>query len=213
MGRSISSSIDSTQLERTLRWHFPRLHRELVDGPRAFPDSHLAIAGHLRVLLCDHKYPPVLLAYAKACGRNLVVYGRPAKQSQPGAKILVAWSSVVASWTPLPEFGLVPIAVEEYMDASIGVIQYDVNKPSTAYSPREIINWVANTEGVSHFNYDMRKKPVHQRLKGLLDLGAGAGDDKHLRAILHQIGVWTLHAIDDVVPKEPPLIYDERANA
>ena len=166
----------------------------------------LGKAGHVRTV-------PIPLAYAKACGRNLVVYGRPAKQSQPGAEVLVAWSSVVASWTPLPEFRLVPIAVEDYMDASIGVLQYDVNKPSTAYSPREIINWVANTEGVSHFNYDMRKKPVHQRLKGLLDLGAGAGDDKHLRAILHQIGVWTLHAIDDVVPKEPPLIYDERANA
>jgi len=98
------------------------------------------------------------------------------------------------------------------MDTPIGVIQYDVNKPSSPYTPREVINWVANTEGVSHFNYDSRKKAEHQRLKGLLDLGAGAGDDKHLRAILHQIGVWTLHAIDQVVPSEPPLIYDERAN-
>jgi hypothetical protein len=155
----------------------------------------------------------VLLTYAKTRGTNLIVYGRPARQSEAGAKILVAWSSVVASWTPLPEFGLVQIAAEEYMDAPIGVIQYDVNEPSRAYTPREIINWVANTEGVSHFNYDSRKKPVHQRLKGLLDLGTGIGDDKHLRAILHQIGVWALHAIDHVVPKEPPLIYDDRANA
>ena len=99
------------------------------------------------------------------------------------------------------------------MDTPIGVIQYDLSKPSAAYTPREIINWVANTEGVSHFNYDKRKKPVHQRLKGLLDLGAGAGDDKHLRAILHQLGTWTLHAIDHVVPKEPPLVYDEHASA
>ena len=196
-----------------MRWHFPRLHRELVDGPRAFPDPHLAIAGHLRVLLCDHKYPPVLFAYAKLRETDLVVYARPAEPSAPCAKILVAWSSVVASWTPLPEFGLVPIAAETYMDTPIGVIQYDVNKPSSPYTPREVINWVANTEGVSHFNDDSRKKPVHQRLKGLLDIGAGVGDDKHLRAILHQIGVWTLHAIDLVVPSEPPLIYDERANA
>jgi hypothetical protein len=165
------------------------------------------------VLLCDHKYSPVLLAYAEAGGTNLIVYGRPLRPSEPGAQILVAWSAVVASWTPLPEFGLVPIAAEEYMDMPIGVIQYDVNKRSSAYTPREIINWVANTEGVSHFNYDSRKKPVHQRLKGLLNLGTGVGDDKHLRAVLHQIGVWTLHAIDHVVPKEPPLIYDDRANA
>ena len=65
----------------------------------------LGKAGHVRTV-------PIPLAYAKACGRNLVVYGRPAKQSQPGAEVLVAWSSVVASWTPLPEFRLVPIAVE-----------------------------------------------------------------------------------------------------
>jgi hypothetical protein len=34
-----------------------------------------------------------------------------------------------------------------------------------------------------------------------------------LRAILHQLGVWTLHAIDHVVPKEPRLIYDTQAGA
>src|SRR2546423_563420 len=92
----------STELERTLRWHFPRLHRELVDRPRAFPEPHLAIAGHLRVLLCDHKYPPVLFAFAKACGKDLVLYGCRPKRPEPGATILVAWSAVVASWTPLP---------------------------------------------------------------------------------------------------------------
>ena len=110
------------ELERTLRWHFPRLHRELIDGPRAFPDPHLAIAGHLRVLLCDHKYPPVLLTFAKACGKDLVVYGCRPKRSQPGATILVAWSAIVASWTPSPEDWLEPYSAEEFMSTPIGVI-------------------------------------------------------------------------------------------
>ena len=196
---------EQTELERTLRWHFPRLHRELLrDHP--FPDSHLAVAGHLRVLLCDHKYPPVLLTYARAKGIALTVYapdiGHPPKKGQ----ILTAWSACVASWTPVPDFCCVPTDAEAYLNHAIGVVQYDPAVPSKAYTPREIINWVANTEGVSHFNYTGAKNPVHRKLSGLSDVDATA-TDTHLRNILNQIGVWTLHAIDSVVPKEPPLVY------
>jgi len=180
------------ELERTLRWHFPRLHRELLPG-NPFPEPHLAVAGHLRVLLCDHKYPPVLLTYAKARGIPLVVYAPSIKPSTKGGRILAAWSAHVASWEPVPDSGLLPIDAEAYLTRPIGVIM-----PSNAYTPREIITWVANTEGVTHFNYTERKSPVHRKLTDV---------PEHLRGMLIQIGVWTLQAIEHVVPKETPLVY------
>ena len=197
------------ELERTLRWHFPRLHRELQrDHP--FPDSHLAVAGHLRVLLCDHKYPPVLLTYARAKGIPLTVYapdiGQPSKQGQ----ILTAWSAYVASWESVPNFCFVPVDAETYLNRAIGVVQYGPSLPSKPYTPREIINWVANTEGVSHFNYTGAKTPVHRKLSGVSDADPTA-TDAHLRNILNQVGIWALHAIDYVVPKEPPLVYGHSA--
>ncbi|HTN73296.1 MAG TPA: hypothetical protein VMO00_19605 [Methylomirabilota bacterium] len=140
------------QLERTLRWHFPRLRRELLEGPDAFPDSHLAVAGYLRVLLCDHKYPCVLLRYASAHGKRLLVYTPPIPTSSKKSTVLVAWSALIASWEPVPDFKFVPIELETYLDTPIGVVQCDVNAPNQAYTPRELINWVANTEGVGHFN-------------------------------------------------------------
>ena len=195
------------QLERTLRWHFPRLHRELLrDQP--FPDSHLAVAGHLRVLLCDHKYPPVLLTYAKAKGISLTVYAPDIGHPPQRGQILTAWSSYVASWTPVPDFCFTPIEAEAYLNRAIGVVQYDPKMPSKPYTPREIINWVANTEGVSHFNYMVAKNPVHRKLSGHADPDPTA-TDAHLRNILNQVGVWALHAIDSVVPKDPPLFYGQ----
>lgn len=120
---------------------------------------------------------------------------------------MVAWSAQVASWDPVPDFGFVPLDPEEYLDHSIGVVQYEVGKPSKAFTPRELINWVANTEGVSHFNYTEAKSPVHRRLLGTLVGGSEAFDDAHVRSMLVQIGVWTLHAIAHVAPSEPPLVY------
>jgi hypothetical protein len=195
------------ELERTLRWHFSRLHRELLEGPSALPDSHLAIAGHLRVLLCDHKYPPVLLTYARARGISLVVHTPRLPVSSGKSKVLVAWAALIASWEPVPDFKFVPVEAETYLNTLIGVVQYDVNAPSKAYTPREVINWVANTEGVSHFNFNRDKSPVHRKLKGLIDQEGVAMSDSELRKTLRQIGVWTLHAINHVVPPEPPLIY------
>jgi hypothetical protein len=200
------------QLERTLRWHFPRLHRELLEGPGAFPDAHLAIAGHLRVLLCDHKYPPVLIEYAKARGIDLTVYAPPIADSNKKATILVAWSALIASWEPVPDFGFVAVDVERYLNSPIGVIQYDIDAPSKAYTPRQVINWVANTEGVSHFNYHDKKDPVHRRLKGSIEQDGVTMPDPELRKVLRQIGIWTLQAIDRVVPKELPLIYSTPAH-
>ena len=191
-----------------MRWHFPRLHRELLAG-NPFPEPHLAVAGHLRVLLCDHKYPPVLSTYAKARGIPLIVYAPSIGQPSKNAKTLVAWSAQIASWEPLPERRFVPIDIETYLDRSIGVVQYDQTLPSKSFTPREIITWVANTEGVTHFNYSAAKKPVHRKLRGVPAADVAAADN-HLRNMLCQIGVWTLQAIDHVVPKEPPLVYAQQ---
>lgn len=193
------------ELERTLRWHFPRLHRELLPG-HPFSDSHLAVAGHLRVLLCDHKYPQVLLTYARARGIPLTVYAPNIGQPPKGGQILVAWSAKVASWDPVPDFGFLPVDAETYLNRPIGVVQYDPKMPSKAFTPREIINWVANTEGVSHFNYTGAKSPVHRKFRGVPEDGV-AVPDAHLRNMLNQIGVWALQAIEHVVPREPPLVY------
>lgn len=193
------------QLERTLRWHFPRLLRELEEGPGSLPDPHLAIAGHLRVLLCDRKYPPVLIAYARARAIDLIVYAPRVRPTTKNARILVSWSALIASWEPV--VGSAAVKIERYLDTPIGVVQYDERIAHGApYTPCDVINWVANTEGVSHFNYDNTKHRVHRRLKAsAVQPNAVTIADVEIRRILRQIGIWTLQAIDHVVPKTPAL--------
>jgi hypothetical protein len=203
--RRVITADELAQLERTLRWHFPRLHRETAEDPGALPDSHLAIAGHLRVLLCDHKYPPVLIEYAKARGIDLIVYASPIITSNKKRTVHIAWSSLIASWEPVPDRPCVAVDVESFLNSPIGVIQHDINTPSEAYTPRDVIQWVANTEGVSHFNYNDRKHSVHMKLKGSTLKGGVTIPDSELRKVLQQIGVWTLCAIEHVMPSEPPL--------
>jgi hypothetical protein len=149
----------------------------------------------------------VLIEYARARGIGLTVYAPPIGTSNKRATTLVAWSASIASWQPVPNFGHIALDAERYLDSPIGVIQYDVGAPSKAYTPRQVITWVANTEGVSHFNFNDKKNPIHRRLMASFKKDGVMIADSELRKVLHQIGVWTLYAIDHVVPSEPPLIF------
>ena len=140
------------------------------------------------------------------------MYAPPIPNSNKKATTLVAWSALIASWEPVPDFGYVAVDAEHYLDSPIGVIQYDIGAPSKAYTPRQVINWVANTEGVSHFNFHDNKDPVHRRLLASFEKDGVMISDSELRKVLRQIGVWTLHAIDHVVPSEPPLIFGKSVN-
>jgi hypothetical protein len=148
-----------------------------------------------------------LIEYARARQIDLTVYAPPIANDNKKATTLVAWSALIASWEPVPDFGYVAVDAEHYLDSPIGVIQYDIGAPSKAYTPRQVINWVANTEGVSHFNFHDKKDPVHRRLLASFEKDGVMMPDSEVRKVLRQIGVWTLHAIDHVVPSEPPLIF------
>ena len=55
-----------------------------------------------------NKYPPVLLAYAKARDIPFMVYAPPIGAADRKSTILGAWSDLIASWEPVPDFKFVP---------------------------------------------------------------------------------------------------------
>lgn len=104
---------------------------------------------------------------------------------------------MVASWSYFPPRSrLLPI--DEYLETEIGY-QITLNtKVAQSYSPKQIIQWVANKDGVSHL--DFRKPAIFKSLKSWNWHSQGkVYNDGLIRKIILQIGKWTYHAIEKVL--------------
>jgi hypothetical protein len=114
-------------------------------------DFHIPIATQLRVLLCDADLP-MLLTYARAEALDLHVWGPRPSGAKMRTELLFSFDALVASWVPVP--GAFEMSIDTFLDTGVAVITLPGEQDGRAYSPRQIIKWVANKEGGAHFSFD-----------------------------------------------------------
>jgi hypothetical protein len=139
------------ELGKALHRHLIVLDAMLRSDDRWVLDLHIPIATQLRVLLCDADFP-MLLTYAKDRDITLRVWGPRPPGSGLTTKLLFGWNALVASWQPVSA-GF-EMSIEEYLDTGVAVTTLPGEQAGRAYSPRQIIKWVANKEGGAHFSFD-----------------------------------------------------------
>lgn len=185
-----------TELERALTAHQSFLGEFLNRNDINESPHYLLIASQLRVLLTDERYVPILLQYAKAKGVELSVWAPMALPASLRDKLVFNMNLNVASWTPF--FRSRQMLIEEFLDTEIGHALSLSSQDARPYTPRQVIKWVANKEGVTHLDFS---KP--QTLLGLQawkwNSGGETYDDGLVRKIILQIGAWSYSAIDEVL--------------
>ena len=206
------------RLEQSLRRHLVQLRKALADAERDAVDLHLPIAGQLRALLCDRDVP-ILLMYAAHKGVDLRIWGPnpPGFQGPPG-KLAFQFNALVAS--PEPTYGAFEMSIDQYLGTAVGAVPIPDPaggrpRQTVWYTPRQLIKWVANKEGVSHL--DLNPPPFLRAIQDAVsttgtvelvgpgqDLSFGATDNFLIRSALLQIATWTIHAIERVLVTPAP---------
>ncbi len=183
--------MDDTQLEElegSLRHHLKLLRILMNDPDRHEGRNYLPIAGQLRVLLCDSNLP-ILLFYADEHSVPLPIVATLLR-NVPGTVFALNPGGFRPHWNSLGKDKTMPI--DSFLDAEIGVVP--VGGAGSAYSPRQIIKWVANKEGVSHFDF---KKPA--TLLSLKAISFHSGDTVTeglpIQDLIYSLGRWTQIAI------------------
>jgi|GEM_PF-3441953 hypothetical protein len=152
-------------------------------------DLHVPVATQLRVLLCDRELP-ILLTFAHEKRIPLRIWGPRRPGSCPNTQVLLSWTALAASWTP--DAGGYEMSIEEYLDTGVAVIP--VGQEGKAFSPRQIIKWVANKEGGAHFSFDKSAT-----LEALRQTQWQSGDTVvasfQAKQVLQALGHWTHTAI------------------
>ncbi len=127
----------------------------LMDHPqREELDLYLPIAGVLRVMLCDAERP-ILLAFAEDQKVPLRVWGpRPARKPMHPA-LLFSFNALICSWDQVGD--AYEMSIEDFLDTPLAVASIatpDGQGAGSPYTPRQVIKWAANKEGVAHFDLD-----------------------------------------------------------
>jgi hypothetical protein len=189
------------QLAHAVHRHAVQL--ELLLGADDFwtHDLHVPVATQLRVLLCDRDLP-ILLTFAGEKHIPLRIWGPRPPGSGLNTQLLLSWSASVASW--MPDTGGYEMSIEEYLDTGVAVIP--VGQEGRAFSPRQIIKWVANKEGGAHFSFD--KPATLEALKqSRWQSGDSVVESFQAKQVLQALGHWTHTAIGaclGIVPAQRP---------
>jgi hypothetical protein len=200
-------------VERSLRHHRALLAKLLKDPDRDAHDHHLAIAVHLRVLLCDTTYIPILIDYAKAKGILLRVWGPNPAGAKPHKGAVFSINFLVAAWDRAGGYHL---PIEEYLKAPLGATpirkkEFETNPDAPGaygltYTPCQLIKWTANKEGAAH--YDPEKPATFESFKNSYVVTKVPSDGTEpdaflLRDAMYQLADWAIHAIDYVLGQGP----------
>jgi hypothetical protein len=214
MMRSLSKE-DTARVDAALRWHAQQLRDSLASAQRDIGNLHLAIAGQLRVLLTDERYIALLPVYAAHKNVQLRVWGPyPAGYDTAKSKTIMSFNAVVAS--PVPVLDSYELSLADYLKTPLGVVPLPDpagGRPKPGwYTPTQLIKWVANKEGIAHFDLDL--PATLGAIKGMLavhgtastdELGTfGATDAFALRYSILEIARWTLNAIEQCLQAPSP---------
>jgi hypothetical protein len=183
-----------TEIERVLRNHQKWIIEDYDKAKDHHSSAYLRLAGYLRILLVDG-HLPVLLRYAKAKGKVLYAYVEDSDLQASEGKAVWLWSGFVISWTP--EGGSKRITIEQFLERPIGLYSDEQGLAHT-YTPRQLIKYTANKEGVAHLA--LKKPRALQQLK-LMNISDGrrSSDSQEIRHALRAIAGWTYNAIEYVL--------------
>ncbi|SRR6266480_249242 len=173
----------------------------LMDHPqREELDLHLPIAGILRVMLCDATLP-ILTTFARERGIPLKVWARRPAKKPVHPDVLFALHALICSWEPVG--GGHEMSVEDFLDTVVGVASIatpDGMGTGSPYTPRQVIKWAANKEGVAHFDLD--KPATLENLKAsTYSRGDATTTEMELRRVIYDVAEWTWRAALEVVPR------------
>jgi hypothetical protein len=172
-----------------------RNHREWIwEDYEKTTDKHssayLKLSGYLRILLVNDELP-VLLRYAKERGKTLYAYVPNCDLRELEGEPVCGWSGFVISSNP--EEGSKRITIEEFLDRAIGLYS-DEQGLACTYTPRQLIKYAANKEGVAHLNLKKPKALEAMKLMAIID-ERGRSDSQEVKHALRAIAGWTYNAI------------------
>ena len=190
------------ELEKVLQRHQGFLYDQLQKEDLIETDYYFQIAGWLRVLLCD-KDIPILLKYADVRQVELYVWGPRKLPPSLQQELIFHMRSQIASWVPFQPHSH-KYTIEEFLDTPIGYESIQVAGASEPrpYTPRQLIKWVANKDGVSHL--DFKKPQIFRKVKAWQwNSKEEAYEDGLVRKHIVKLGEWAYHAIRDLLaPQE-----------
>jgi hypothetical protein len=188
-----------TELRRVLCNHQEWILVNYEKAKDNHSSAYLRLAGYLRLLLVDGDLP-VLLQFAKEKGKVLYAYVENSDLRTLEGKAVWVWSGFVISWTP--EQGSKRITIEAFLDRPLGVYS-DEQGLAVTYTPRQLIKYTANKEGVAHL--ELNKPRALKQLKLMTIVGQrGTSDSQEIRHAIRAIASWTYNAIQYVLDHAQP---------
>ena len=161
-------------------------------------DLHLPIAGILRVMLCDAD-TPVLLVFAREQGVPLRVWAASPALKPFHTDLLFAFHALICSWDSVADGH--EMSIEDFLDTPVGVASIatpDGMGAGSPYTPRQVIKWAANKEGVTHFDLD--KPATLESLKAsTYTRGEVTTAEMELRRVIYAVAEWTHRAVTEVM--------------
>jgi hypothetical protein len=192
----ITKTDEIAELERALRDHQTLLSDYLCRDDINESLHYLPIAAQLRVLLCDADMP-ILLRYANEKGIDLKVWAPLPLPDSLKDGLVFQMNLNVANCAPF--FRSRQMLIEDFLDTEIGYALSVNAQDAKVYTPRQVIKWVANKDGVAHL--DFRKPQTFIGLKAWKWNSSGKTyDDGLVRKIILQVGAWSHAAIDHILP-------------
>ena len=183
-----------TEFERVLLNHQEWILEDYERAKDHHSSAYLRLAGYLRVLLVDDDLP-VLLRCAKEKSKMLYAYVEDSDLRTLEGKAVWLWSGFVISWTP--EQGSKRITIEEFLDRAIGLYS-DEQGLARIYTPKQLIKYTANKEGVAHL--DLKKPTALEQMKlTTISDGRRTSDSQEIRHAIRAIAGWTYNAIGYVL--------------
>lgn len=187
------------EVEKKLLLHSKWLHKYLTDVNRVDDCLYIPLAGILRVLLCDSKFP-ILLKYSQELGIPLQIIGTPSIINEiPDNPPIAEFNFLGVGWDSAKRGYTMP--VEEFLDTATGIIPIKLPNGSvkgSSYTPRQIIKWVSNKEGISHLDFD--KPSAYETLKEVTFHSRNSEIEGILiQRLIYQIAKWAFIAINYVL--------------
>jgi hypothetical protein len=186
------------RLENTLLAHLRSQLRVLAKEDYWESDDYLLLAGILRVQLCDADWP-VLIKYADYHCRNLFIYapaGLP-KGLERGLIFSPPLATCSRHW--IPEFRR--MTIDHFLDNPTGwslVRDPKSEYPSDPVTPRRMIKWIVNKDGMAHF--DPNPPRAYEETKNLGVSFRGRVDYLHLlKKHMAHLSEWSLFAASDLI--------------
>lgn len=200
--------------ERTLNRNRVWLHHLLNLPSRREEEYHLLVAARLRVLLCNRSDGPALLDYADLLNLadQLTIWG-PTGSDHPERAFPPRHGRWTSDGYAARDVEPVSYPIDGYLNKPVGWWYPERDwKQVDQYTPRNLINWAANSEAVHHIPASADKV---QRLRGVRRAivpfnvdpkeARGRGED-YIAKDLFALGEWTVAALDQLLadPEEPP---------